>query len=132
MKKVFISYSFSKREDVKELHEQLKKLLEERFNLEVYAFVFDYEDDVDDKKLMDDALKKVNESDILIVELSNKSVGVGIEAGYAKAKGKSIIYIHKLGAELKQTMSGIADVVIAYENTNDLIEQISTIKLLQG
>jgi nucleoside 2-deoxyribosyltransferase len=132
MKKVFISYSFSKREDVRELHEKLKKLLEDKFNLEVYAFVFDYKDNVDDKKLMRDALQKVDEADCLIVELSNKSLGIGIEAGYANAKGKPIIYLNKRGTELKQTMKGIADVVITYEKEEDLLNQISNLELLQS
>ena len=132
MKKVFVSYSYSKREDVRVLHEKIKRLMEDKFGLEVYAFVFDYNDTADDNKLMNDALSKVNESDMLIVELSNKSVGVGIEAGYAKAKGKPIIYLHKQETELKQTMNGIADEVVTYENTENLLEQLSTLKLLQS
>lgn len=129
MKKAFISYSFLKREDIRELHEQLKKTLEKKFKFEVYAFVFDYTKKVDDKKLMDEALKKVDEADLVLVELSNKSVGVGIEAGYAKAKGIPIIYLHKKGTKLKQAMNGISDAVITYVTTGDLIERISQLKL---
>ena len=35
----------------------------------------------------------IDNSDILIAEVSEKAIGVGIEVGYAKAKGKPIIYI---------------------------------------
>ena len=81
---------------------------------------------------MKKALDQVEKADILIVELSNKSVGVGIEAGYAKAKGKPIIYLHKKGTDFKQTMKGIADTVITYKDTKDLINQISSLELLQS
>ena len=110
----------------------MKRLLVDRFNLEVYAFVFDFNEKVNDKKLMDRALAKVDESDVVIVELSNRSVGVGIEAGYAKAKGKPVVYLHKKGTEIKQTMNGIADVVITYEDTKNLINQLSDLDMLQG
>lgn len=132
MKKVFISYSFSKREEKRKLHNKVKKLLEEKFGYEVYAFVFDYKEKVDDKKLMKDALDKVNESDLIIIELSHKSVGVGIEAGYAKAKGKPIIYLHNKSADLKQTMNGIADAVVEYTDTDDLIKKLTLLELLLG
>ncbi len=132
MKKVFVSYSFTQRKDFKEFHSKLKSYLEEEFDLKVYAFVFDFTDKVDDKELMDEALAKIDESDLVIVELSNKSVGIGIEAGYAKARGKPVIYLHKKGTELKQTMNGIAEVVITYEDVEDLLNQMSTLELLQG
>lgn len=129
MKKVYISYSFSKREDFRELHEKIKGLLKEKFNLDAYAFVFDFVDTVDDKALMDEALLKIDESDFLIAELSYKSVGIGIEAGYARAKGKPVIYLHKKGTESKQTMNGISSVVITYDNIEDLLTKVSEIKL---
>jgi len=132
MKKVFISYSFTKRKDFEELHNRLKSFLEEKYNFEIYAFVFDYKDNVNDKKLMEEAFRNIDESDLVMVELSNMSVGVGIEAGYAKAKGKPIVYLHKKGTRLKEAMNGIVDKVFTYENTEDLIKQISTLKLLQG
>ena len=132
MRKVFISYSFSKRTDFRRLHKRLKSVLENKFNLEVYAFVFDFIDTVDDTTLMDESLKKIDESDYVIVELSNKSVGIGIEAGYAKAKNKPIIYLHKKGSDMKQAMNGISDIVITYEDIEDLTMQVSKLNLFQG
>lgn len=131
MKKIFVSYSFSQRKNFEEFHNKLKNFLEKKYNLEVYAFVFDFTDKVDDKKLMEEALSKIDSSDILMVELSNMSVGVGIEAGYAKAKGIPIIYLHKNGTDIKQVMNGISEKVITYTEAEDLINQLSTLKLLQ-
>ena len=98
----------------------------------MYAFVFDFIDTVDDTTLMDESLKKIDESDYVIVELSNKSVGIGIEAGYAKAKNKPIIYLHKKGSDMKQAMNGISDIVITYEDIEDLAMQVSKLNLFQG
>jgi len=132
MKKVFVSYSFSQKGDFVPFHDQLKKFLNEKYSLEVYAFVFDFTDKVDDKELMNRALAQIDEADLVMVELSNKSIGVGIEAGYAKAKGKPIIYLHQEGTEIKQAMNGIAELVITYQSVEDLIKQISNLEILRG
>ena len=77
---------------------------------------------------MKSALKKIDESNLLIAELSYKSIGVGLEAGYAKAKGKKIIYIHQAGTELSTTVNGISDVRIKYNNISDLLTQLKNNK----
>jgi len=124
MKKVFISYSYSHRHDFEEFHRKLKVFLQTKFKCEVYAFVFDFNEKVDDKELMDEALAHVSDSDLLIVELSRNSVGIGIEAGYAKAKGIPIIYLHHNGTDAKQVMNGISEMVIAYDTVEDVIGQL--------
>ena len=128
MKRIFISYSYSNREDFREFHLKLKKFFQETLNLDVYSFVYDFTDKVSDKELMAAALSKIEKSDYLVVELSNNSIGVGIEAGYAKAKKIPIFYLVKKGIELKQAMNGIADYVIPYSNVEDVIEWFNPTK----
>lgn len=77
---------------------------------------------------MRSALKKIDESDLLIVELSNKVIGIGVEAGYAKAKGKKIIYIHKIGSEISTTVEGISDIKIMYKNISNLLNLLTNKK----
>lgn len=125
MKKVFVSYSYSQRRSFEELHQKLKNFLQEALGYQIYAFVFDFTDTLTDKEIMREAFSRIDQADIVIAELSYKSVGVGIEAGYAKAKGKPVIYLHRKGTDLKQTMNGIADSVISYEDENNLIEQLA-------
>lgn len=132
MKKIFISYSYTQRKDFEVFHKRLKDFLQAKFDLEVYAFVFDFNQKVDDRELMDQALAKIDESDVLMVELSHKSIGVGIEAGYAKAKGIPILYLHRKGTEIKQVMNGIAELVITYEDVDDVIAQIAELDMLRG
>lgn len=132
MKKIFISYSYTHRKDFEEFHNTLKNFLELQYGSAVYAFVFDFNEKVTDKELMDQALARVGESDLLIVELSHNSIGIGIEAGYAKAKDIPILYLHRNGTEVKQVMNGIADLVISYETVDDVIEQITHIEVLNN
>lgn len=125
--KAFISYSFADRDKFKNLDRRLKKFLKQVFGITTYSFVFDFKKKTDNKTLMQSALKKINESDVLIAELSYKSIGVGLEVGFAKARSKKIIYIHKSGTELSNTADGVCDVRIEYKNISDLLFQLEKI-----
>lgn len=54
-------------------------------------------------------------SDLLVVELSEKGVGIGIEAGYAHAKGIPIVAIAQRGADISTTLRGISQRVHWYD-----------------
>lgn len=77
-----------------------------------------------EREMMTTALKEINSCDLLIAETSDKAIGIGIEAGYAKAMNKPVIYLRHANSEHSTTMSGISDWQIVYTNENDL-----TIKL---
>jgi 2'-deoxynucleoside 5'-phosphate N-hydrolase len=51
---------------------------------------------------------------VVIVVLNEKGVGLGIEAGYARAKSIPIVVLISNGKEVPTTMRGICDVVIEY------------------
>lgn len=125
--KVFVSYSFADKNKFRSFDRKLKKFLGRTFGIKTYSFVFDFKKKTNNKVLMESALKKINESDLLIAELSYKSIGIGLEVGYAKAKGKKIIYIHKAGTELSTTVDGISDIRIKYKNIADLLTQLKEI-----
>jgi 2'-deoxynucleoside 5'-phosphate N-hydrolase len=57
-------------------------------------------------------------SDLLVVELSEKGVGIGIEAGYAHAKGIPIVTIAQCGADISTTLRGISQRVHWYDPDN--------------
>ena len=114
-KKVFISYDFSNREKYIDFHRKLKIYLEKENN-QVYSFVFDnHQKFKNDKSMMDKALNKIKENDVLITELSNKQIGIGVEVGYAKALKKEIIYIRKKNSEYSKTVGGVASLIIEYQ-----------------
>ncbi len=68
------------------------------------------------QELMQISLAEIDKSDLVVMEMSVKGVGLGIEAGYAYAKGKPVIVLIREGRELSQTMAGIATKVIIYQH----------------
>jgi len=46
--------------------------------------------------------------DLLLVELSEKEVGIGIEAGYAHARGIPIVVVAPKGGDVSTTLQGVA------------------------
>lgn len=76
-------------------------------------------------QLMQRTFREIDSSDIVIVELSEKGVGVGIEAGYAAAKGKPIITVAQRGADISETLKGISREVIRYQKASELTKAVS-------
>lgn len=125
--KAFISYSFTDKNKFRSFDKQLKKFLKQSFGIEAYSFVFDFKNKTDKKTLMKSALRKIDESDLLLAELSYKSIGIGLEVGYARAKGKKIIYMQRIGTELSTTADGICDSRIEYKDISDLLVQLKKV-----
>jgi 2'-deoxynucleoside 5'-phosphate N-hydrolase len=59
--------------------------------------------------------------DIVLIELSEKSVGLGVEAGYAYAKSKPIITLAKRGSDISATLRGISQKICSYNNQEELV-----------
>lgn len=72
------------------------------------------------KEIMQETFAKIDSSDLVVIDVSEKGVGLGIEAGYTKAKGKELIITARKGTEISTTISGIADRVISYESISDI------------
>ena len=118
--KVYISISYNKRN---ELSEELNTIIDvlKRAAIEPFVFVDNFKFNVDqEKEMMQQAMMSINECDLLIAETSDKGIGIGIEVGYAKAKGKPVIYIRNQNAEHSTTVSGISDFQIIYADIEDL------------
>ena len=64
--------------------------------------------------LMQQTFQIIEQSDIVVLEMSEKGVGLGIEAGYAYASGKPIVVLLAEDRPLSTTLSGIASHVIRY------------------
>jgi nucleoside 2-deoxyribosyltransferase len=72
------------------------------------------------QELMKITFEEIDKSDFVVLEMSEKGVGLGIEAGYAAAKGKPLIVLIKEEQKLSDTMQGIADVVIPYNQPEEI------------
>ena len=114
---------FSNRKLIEEILETLNKS-----GFETVVMARDYENwgqiKFKPEELMKLTFKITEESDLLLVEFSEKGVGLGIEAGYAYAKGKPIIVIAKYGSDISETMKGISKEVIFYEKVEEIGEKI--------
>lgn len=124
IKKAYLAISYSDRKKYNKEVDTLKKVFQE-LNIELLVFVDKYNfKENQEKEMMKMAFKELDESDILIAELSTKSIGVGIEIGYAFAKNKVIFYLFNEKENYSTTASGTANFIIKYKNSLDLNEKI--------
>ncbi len=124
MKKGYLAISYSNRSLFNNEVESLKKLFKKN-NFELLVFVDKYNFKANqEKEMMETAFNEIDNTDFLIAELTTKSIGVGIEIGYAFAKEMPIIYLRKKNAEYSTTASGSSTHIVEYENEFDLNESM--------
>lgn len=70
--------------------------------------------------LMQRSFEEIDASDLVVIELTEKGVGLGIEAGYAWAKQIPIVTIAKKGADISTTLQGISQRVFWYDEFDDV------------
>ena len=123
----YISISFSKKNELEKEVQAIKNALG-KFGISGFVFVDEYQFSAkQEKKMMQKAMEDVEKSAILIAEVSEKGIGIGIEVRYAKAKNIPVIYVRNSSSEHSTTVSGIADFKIIYENEIDLEEKLEKI-----
>jgi len=64
--------------------------------------------------------EQIDSCDLVIIDLTDKGVGLGIESGYAFAKGIPIITIAKKGSDISETLIGISRDILIYNNPESL------------
>ena len=72
------------------------------------------------RELMHKSFALIDAADLVLIELSEKGVGLGIEAGYAHARAKPIITLARGGSDISMTLRGISAEVFFYESSMDL------------
>ena len=118
--RAYISVSFKMRNYFTNEIESIKSALIES-NFIPFVFVDNYKFSIKEEKvMMQTAMNDIDLSEILIAETSDKGIGIGIEAGYAKAKNKTVIYVRNIKNEHSTTLSGISDFQVIYEDPIDL------------
>lgn len=75
-------------------------------------------------ELMKATFDEIDSCDIVIIDLSEKGVGLGIEAGYAFAKGIPIITIAEEASDISTTMQGISRQVISYRDIDEIEKRL--------
>ena len=123
----YISIGYSKRyllsEEIRVITETLQEM-----NISSFVFVDKYKfDATQERAMMLQAFSDIDQSDILIAETSDKGIGIGVEVGYAKAKGKPVIYLRQAGAEHSTTVSGASDFQVIYTGVTNLQQQLRNV-----
>ncbi len=128
MKNAFLSIKFHEDCNNRKLIEDICKELE-KVGIRVRTIIRDYEKwgkvKFEPDKLMKITFEEIDKADMLLVEFSEKGVGLGIEAGYAYSKNKPIIVLAKEGSDISTTIKGISNEVIIYKNINEISKKIN-------
>ncbi len=73
-------------------------------------------------ELMQRAFAEIDSSNLLVVDLTEKGVGLGIEAGYAYAKKIPIVVIARKGSDISATLQGITRKLFLYDEFEGLAD----------
>jgi 2'-deoxynucleoside 5'-phosphate N-hydrolase len=76
-------------------------------------------------ELMRRTIAVIDASDLVVVDLTEKGVGVGIEAGYAHAKNIPVVTIAQTGADISDTLRGISHAIFDYADVDDLTRVVA-------
>ncbi|WP_353094334.1 hypothetical protein [Tissierella praeacuta] len=76
-------------------------------------------------ELMKLTFNEIDECDLVIIDLSEKGVGLGIEVGYAFARGIPVITIAKRGSNISETLEGISEKVFIYDDIEGIKDLFS-------
>jgi hypothetical protein len=77
------------------------------------------------------AFLEIKRAAFVLIDYSEKGVGIGIEAGYAFAHGIPIVVIYPSGAELSNTLSGIITTRFEYKNIHEITEFLKNIQFIK-
>jgi nucleoside 2-deoxyribosyltransferase len=125
--KAYIAIPYQGKKEIREELDTITRILHQ-CGVSPFVFVDQYSFKAEEEKqMMQQAMEAINESDWLIALASEKAIGIGIEAGYAKGKGKPVIYIRHIEAEHSTTLSGISDYQIIYVDLQDLGQKLKCI-----
>jgi 2'-deoxynucleoside 5'-phosphate N-hydrolase len=127
MMKAYISISFGKRKLLDDEVETMQHVLN-AYGIEAFVFVDRFQfDSSQEKEMMQQAFADIDSSDMLIAEVSYKAIGIGTEAGYAKARNKPVIYTRNINAGHSTTLAGLSDFQIFYTDTPDLSNKLEEV-----
>jgi 2'-deoxynucleoside 5'-phosphate N-hydrolase len=122
--KAYISVNFAERQS---LDNEIAAIIEvlDKAGITPIVFVDHYKFDLSqEREMMKQAMTDIDRCDIIIAETSHKGIGIGVEVGYAKARGKPIIYMRGQETGHSTTVSGISDFQVIYANSDDLKHQL--------
>lgn len=125
--KVLLAIKFHKDNGNRKLIEEISESLRQ-IGMETVVVARDFEkwgeEKITARELMGFTLENMEKSDLLLIEFSEKGVGLGIEAGYAFAKGIPIVVIAKQGSDISKSMQGLTKEIVFYNVVGELPEKL--------
>ncbi len=125
--KVLLAIKFHEDNSNRELIGKISKSLSQ-IGMETVVVARDFEkwgeEKITARELMGFALENIEKSNLLLIEFSEKGVGLGIEAGYAFAKGIPIVVIAKQGTDISKSMEGLTKEIVFYNAVDELPEKL--------
>jgi nucleoside 2-deoxyribosyltransferase len=79
---------------------------------------------VPEKELMEETFSLIEKSDIVLMDVSEKGIGLGIECGYAYSLKKPIYVIARKGIKFSRTVKGIATKIVNFECVKDIVDML--------
>ena len=125
--KIYITAPFRDWENKDEI-EYLCSIIR-KSGFEDYCFVRDEKIFVDEYEMMKRAKEKIEKCDVLLIDYDGPTHGRMIELGMAYAMNKKIVVITKKWTQSKDTVRGVSDRIIEYEDIVDIIKPMSKLFL---
>jgi len=126
--KIFLAIKFYQDASNRSTIEGLLKLLD-RPGIQTVTSARDYENwgqlVLPPAELMKRTFAEIDTSNLVLMELSEKGIGLGIEAGYAYAKGIPLVIIARSDSNISATIQGIVREIIFYHDFEDLAQKIA-------
>lgn len=66
----------------------------------------------------------IQSADVLVAEVSEPSLGAGIEMGWADAFGVPVIALYERGSQVSFSIDNVVTTRIEYENTEDMLTKL--------
>lgn len=121
--KVFLAIKYYQDMRNRNLIEKICTSFENR-NCEVFAFARNIQNygpcKLSGTEVMNIAFNKIKNSDIFVVDASEMSIGIGIEAGVAYSNNVPVYVIAKKGAYVSESIKGISRGFFTYNIPEDI------------
>lgn len=125
MRTAYLAISYNNRKNLQTEVDAIRHVLAQH-GTKLFVFVDTYQFTPDEsRQMMTQAFADINASDLLIAEVSEKAIGVGIEIGYAVAKDKPVIYLRNSAAGHSTTAAGSTDHIVVYKDLPDLATKLA-------
>ncbi len=125
--KAYVSAKFAGTDNQETVEELCSAV--ERAGFSVTCTIRDFDDygqeERDPSELTTFIFDSIEHADVVFLDMTDKGVGLGIEAGYASAFGKPIIALLADDGELSPTLAPLVKQTISYAGFRDLAEQLT-------